>query len=375
MQSAPVWNTSLLWILLVAGLPVLVWLDRFQLSLIQGRRGVLRIAPPRLDGRALLQGAIEAYRRLVWPGEDSTSSELAWSRVWVPSLRTFLLLLALAAVPWGTSYALSGGEFRLVVADLEYAAAYVVGIAALAALVSAVEAWGAGSGPDAGAALRSSAQTLAGHAALFASLLAMLLIYGTLDLGETVLAQQSSLRALGFLQAVWPAAAESAWVDSLRIPAWGIVLQPLAFALFLVSALAWAGGAGIGDPRAGEGSGAPADPLRLDRRVQDLLMASLATCVFLGGWSLPWISDIRLLAAWTPVLGGELAQFALLLLHLLLFGLKVVSLLGLFTWVRVAGPFSRLERVLGFGWRRLFPLSLANLVLTAAGIAALGAGR
>ena len=376
MQGALIWKTALLWALLAGSLLSLSWLERRLTAWLRARGGVFRSPAAGGDRAGLLRGAGNLLKRLARAGASAPSGEIeVGPSTAVSLLRSLLFLAGLAVIPWGSNYALFGGEFQLVISDLEIAAAFVVGVAALAACTPAIGAAGGAGERGLAAALRSAARTLSAHVALFASLVAMVLIYGTLDLGEMVLAQQSSFRALGFLPGVWPAASGSAWIDLLWIPAWGIALQPLALAVFLGAALAWTGGGESAPPRAAEPGGDSLNLWWLDRRVQDLLMASFATCVFLGGWSLPWLSDARLLAAWTPALGADGANLALLLLHPAVFGLKVAALLGLFAWVRAvrrqAGP----RRVADRGRNRLLPLALGNVVLTAAGVAALGAGR
>ena len=96
--------------------------------------------------------------------------------------------------------------------------------------------------------------------------------------------------------------------------------------------------------------------------------------LFLGGWNpLPWIPLARLLHGlvavthlgfWVnPIVAGAVSVAILLS--------KVLLMLFVFMWVRWTVPRFRYDQVMRIGWQKLLPLAIANLIVCAAGIAAL----
>lgn len=89
------------------------------------------------------------------------------------------------------------------------------------------------------------------------------------------------------------------------------------------------------------------------------------TLMFLGGWNpLPWISLAQLcdwIGATNPILVG--------ILSIVIFLGKVLALIFFFMWVRWTVPRFRYDQVMELGWKKLLPLSIANLIVYAIGIA------
>ena len=101
-----------------------------------------------------------------------------------------------------------------------------------------------------------------------------------------------------------------------------------------------------------------------------LIGSGVFTLLFLGGWNpLPWVS-LATFVEW-------LAPFHPLLAHPLFVGVlsigiflgKVIALIFFFMWVRWTVPRFRYDQVMEIGWRKLLPLSVANLIFYAAAIA------
>jgi NADH-quinone oxidoreductase subunit H len=62
-----------------------------------------------------------------------------------------------------------------------------------------------------------------------------------------------------------------------------------------------------------------------------------------------------------PAFGGHFVQTVL---PLFWFGLKVLFFLFLYVWVRGTLPRFRYDQLMGFGWKFLLPLAVANIVAT-----------
>jgi len=97
-----------------------------------------------------------------------------------------------------------------------------------------------------------------------------------------------------------------------------------------------------------------------------IIGSGVFTLLFLGGWNpLPWI-PLSAFAEWThladhPVLLGAVS--------ILFFLGKVLTLIFVFMWVRWTVPRFRYDQVMRLGWKILLPLSIANLIAYAIGIA------
>jgi NADH-quinone oxidoreductase subunit H len=89
------------------------------------------------------------------------------------------------------------------------------------------------------------------------------------------------------------------------------------------------------------------------------------TLMFLGGWNpLPWIplaTVVDWLGATNPIVVG--------ILSIAIFLGKVIALIFFFMWIRWTVPRFRYDQVMELGWKKLLPLSIANLIVYAIGIA------
>ena len=86
--------------------------------------------------------------------------------------------------------------------------------------------------------------------------------------------------------------------------------------------------------------------------------AAMMTTLFFGGWTLPILG-----------LNQPADSVFVGLLHIGIFLAKMFVFMGIFIWVRWMLPRFRYDQLMDLGWRRLIPLALANIVLTAAVLA------
>lgn len=101
-----------------------------------------------------------------------------------------------------------------------------------------------------------------------------------------------------------------------------------------------------------------------------LIGSGVFTLLFLGGWNpLPWIPLAQLvdwLAVLTPLAGHPIVVG---ILSIGIFLGKVIALIFVFMWVRWTVPRFRYDQVMEIGWKKLLPLSIANLIAYAVAIA------
>jgi len=84
------------------------------------------------------------------------------------------------------------------------------------------------------------------------------------------------------------------------------------------------------------------------------LGSAMMVTLFFGGWTLPFAG-----------LDQEATTFLEGLLHILIFLTKMALLMVWFIWVRWMLPRFRYDQLMDLGWRRMIPLALANILITA----------
>jgi NADH-quinone oxidoreductase subunit H len=98
-----------------------------------------------------------------------------------------------------------------------------------------------------------------------------------------------------------------------------------------------------------------------------LVGSAVFVLLFFGGWNpVPWFVTLADLATWLHI-----ADIPLLtgLLGIIIFAGKVLGMIFFFMWVRWTLPRFRYDQVMNIGWKKLLPLSIANLVVYTIAIA------
>ncbi|MDH5642542.1 MAG: NADH-quinone oxidoreductase subunit H, partial [Nitrospira sp.] len=188
-------------------------------------------------------------------------------------------------------------------------------------------------------AVRAGAQMISYEAAMFIAMLAVVLHFGSLNLNDIVLNQAETWGGFG----------------------WGIFRQPIAFVIFLVCAFAETNRLPFDFPEAEpelvagyhiEYGSMKFALFFLGEYFGMIVQCALIVTLFLGGWTLPWVD---------PTPSSFLASIA----GPIIFSVKVMLLLWLFIQVRWTLPRFRFDQLMNLGWKRLIPISLANLVFWA----------
>jgi NADH-quinone oxidoreductase subunit H len=266
-----------------------------------------------------------------------------------PFLSVFFAVVAFAGIPFGDQLVLGGRVIELQVAKVDIALLYIFAMLSLGVYGVILAGYASRSNYAMLGSLRASAQMISYEITLGAAIAGIVMIYGTLDLQEMVRAQGGTV--LGF------------------IPKWGFFLQPVAFFIFLTAALAETKRTPFDLPEGEseiigyfvEYSGMKFGMFFLTDFVETILVACLATTLFFGGWQIPGLTQAGFnffghLIAVNPVVYALLGVGS--------FTIKVLIFCWLFMAIRWTLPRFRYDQLMRLGWQYLFPISVANVVIT-----------
>ncbi len=329
------------------------WVERKQSALIQDRIGANRadIFGFRLLG--LFHGIADAIKMftkedIVPEGANKTLHLLA------PLFSVFFALVAFATIPFGPPLILAGHPpIELQVANIDAALLYVFAMLSLGVYGVILAGFASRNNYAIMGGLRATAQMISYEIALGIAVIGVIMVYGTMDLSLLVQRQGEMI---------------GGW-----IPFWGIVVQPVAFVVFLTAALAETKRAPFDLPEAEseiigyfvEYSGMKFGMFFLTDFLETIIVACLATTLFFGGWQVPWLMADGFHFPWPW--GGVLpvANWVYVLLGVMSFSIKVVVFCFVFMQIRWTLPRFRYDQLMALGWKGLFPIAVVNVVVTA----------
>jgi NADH-quinone oxidoreductase subunit H len=333
------------------------WLERKQSAVIQDRIGANRasILGWRLMGLFHpLADAIKMFTKedIVPAGADRVLHTLA------PFFSVFFALVAFAAIPFGDRLILGNRVVELQVAKIDVALLYIFAMLSLGVYGVILAGFASRNNYALLGGLRATAQMISYEIALGIAIVGIVMIYGTMDLQELVRHQGKHL---------------GGW-----IPLWGIVVQPVAFFVFLTAALAETKRVPFDLPEGEseiigyfvEYSGMKFGMFFLADFLETILVACLAATLFFGGWQVPYLAPDGFHFPWGATLG--ISQWTYVLMGVASFSIKVVIFCVLFMQLRWTLPRFRYDQLMRLGWLGLFPISVVNVLVTASVLALVG---
>ena len=377
METSTVFVALFLFVLvLLVFSPIMTWVERKQSALMQNRIGANRAEVFGIKALGLIHPLADAIKMIMKEDMVPTGAHRFLHLV-SPFIAVVPAIISFAVIPYGGTYQMWGANVSLCVADLDYGVLYVFAVGSIATYGSMLAGWAGNNNFGMLGSIRVSAQMISYEVALGITVVGLFMIFGTLRLTEIGVMQQETFRLFGFLEHLDLVAAGTAWIDWIRIPMWGIVLQPLPFFMFLTALMAENKRAPFDTPEgeseivAGyfiEYSGMKFGLYMMGEWIEVVVISALLTAMFLGGWSLPWVSESGMISALTPSFGENMANLIAMVLAVHVFLIKVVVLIWFQMLIRWSMPRFRYDQVMDLGWKILLPLSLANIVITAFGI-------
>jgi NADH-quinone oxidoreductase subunit H len=333
------------------------WIERKQSAIMQDRIGANRasIYGFRLMGLFHpLADAVKMFTKedILPAGADRTLHLLA------PAFSVFFALVAFAGIPFGDRVMLGGRAIDLQVARIDVALLYVFAMLSLGVYGVILAGFASRNNYAMLGGLRATAQMISYEIALGIAIIGVIMVYGTLDLQELVRRQGTHL---------------GGW-----IPLWGIVVQPVAFFVFVTAALAATKRTPFDMPEGEsevigyfvEYSGMKFGMFYLADFLETIMVACLVTTLFLGGWQVPYLLPDGFHLPWGAVL--SVSAWIYVLLGVASFSIKVLIFCWLFMQIRWTLPRFRYDQLMALGWKGLFPVAVANVVVTAVALALLG---
>jgi len=311
----------------------MVWVERRLAAALQQRLG-----PTRVGWQGLLQPFADVIK-LMFKEELRPRAADAFLFALAPVISASCAFAAFAVVPFGgdtTLFGLIPEGLRLQVADVNVAILVVFAIASMSVYGIVLAGWSSNSKYSLLGGLRSSAQMISYELSYGMALASVLLVGNSLSLTDIVNRQAG------------------AWLGVL--PRWYIFLQPLGFLIYLTAGVAETNRAPFDFPEAEqelvagyhtEYSSMSFAMFFLAEYVNMVTVSAVATDLFLGGWHGPLLPES---------------------LGWIWFLLKVGALLFFYVWMRWTLPRYRYDQLMRFGWKVLLPLSVVNLLVTAAGV-------
>jgi NADH-quinone oxidoreductase subunit H len=325
--------TLFVFVALLSSAAGMVYVERKVAALMQQRLGPYLVGP-----KGLLQPLADVVK-LMFKEELRPRAADAFLFALAPMIAATCAFAAFAVVPFGgdtTLFGLIPEGLRLQVADVNVAILVVFAIASMSVYGIVLAGWSSNSKYSLLGGLRSSAQMISYELSYGMALASVLLVGNSLSLTDMVNRQAGTW--LGFL------------------PRWFIFIQPLGFFIYLTAGIAETNRAPFDFPEAEqelvagyhtEYSSMSFAMFFLAEYVNMVTVSAVATDLVLGGWHGPFLPES---------------------LGWIWFLIKVAFLLFFYVWMRWTLPRYRYDQLMRFGWKVLLPLSVVNLLVTAAGV-------
>jgi NADH-quinone oxidoreductase subunit H len=257
-----------------------------------------------------------------------------------PGVFIFVALMTSAVIPWGKVFTGFGLNVDLQVTDVNIGILYVMGFVSLGVYGIMIGGWASNNKYSLFGAIRASSQMISYELAMGLSIIAIVMLTGTL-----------SLRGIAEGQA-------GTWLGF--IPQWNVFVQPLGFLIFFVCALAETNRAPFDLPECEtelvggyhtEYSAMKLGFFLFAEYINMFISSAVIATVYFGGYNFPGID-----AGWLWGLMGPVVIFA-----------KTFFFIFVFMWIRWTLPRFRYDQLMHLGWKVLIPLAILNMVLTGGG--------
>lgn len=297
-----------------------------------------RMGPNRAGPFGLLQPLADGVKFFTKEDFMPNAAE-RWLYILAPGAFMFVACMTSAVIPWGTELTLFSRPVSLQLTDLNIGILYILGFTSLGVYGIMIGGWASNNKYSLYGSIRASSQMISYELAMGLSLIAVVMMSGTLSLKEMA-AQQAGLN-------------------------WNVWYQPLGFLIFFICALA-------------ECNRAPFDMAECETEliggyhteyssmklgfflfaeyINMFISCAVIATVYFGGYNFPGIDP-----GWLGGLMGPIVMLA-----------KTFFFIFVFMWIRWTLPRFRYDQLMHLGWKSLIPLAIVNMLLTGGGVLMFG---
>ncbi len=308
-----------------------------------------RLGPMRVGKWGLLQPLADAIKLLT---KEDILPDKADNYIFkfAPYISVAAAFIVFAVIPFAPSWG--------VITDINIGLLFVLSISSIGVLALILAGWASNSKYALMGGLRSSAQMVSYEVAMGLSLIGALMFARTLSLSGI------------------------AWAQAVDGPLPYIFYQPVGFITFLIAGIAENNRAPFDLPEAEselvagfhtEYSGMRWSLFFMAEYAAMVVVAAVATTVYLGGWYFPGVFRFTeiyhqaALANGNPD-GAPLYHGLYVVIGIIVFMIKMAVILYVYFWLRWTFPRYRYDQLMDLGWKWLIPATLTNIVWTALSI-------
>jgi len=254
-----------------------------------------------------------------------------------PSIAMFTACMSSAVIPWGGELVIGGKTYSMNVADLNIGILYVFAIVSLGVYGIMFGGWASNNKYSLLGAIRAASQMISYELAMGMAIIALIMVNGSLSLTDIV--------------------------DHQRHGVWNVLVQPLGFLIFLITAFAETNRSPFDLPECEteliggfhtEYSSMKLGFFLFSEYINMFVSSAVISTLYFGGYDMPFIDKLGLAPNVVTLLGTGFL-FA-----------KILFFVFFFMWIRWTLPRFRYDQLMNLGWKVLLPLSILNIIITGA---------
>ena len=258
-----------------------------------------------------------------------------------PCIAMMTAIMAGVVIPWGGTLEINGTRYDLQIADINIGILYIFGVVSIGVYGIMIGGWASNNKFSLLGAIRASAQMISYELAMGLSIIALIMITGTLSMREISAMQGGGVG------------------DDWNM--WNVVYQPVGFMIFIICAFAECNRMPFDLPETETelvgGYHTEYSSMKLGfylfaEYINMFTSSAVMATLFFGGYNFPFMNDLGLSPNWVTILGT------------IVFFLKIGFGIFFFMWVRWTLPRFRYDQLMNLGWKILIPLAILNVAVT-----------